>query len=347
MERAVSSAVAHCGRGLAGGRARRSVALALCAVLTCGVGLHASAAETKLRLLSGFDSANPSTLTADAFAAAIAARTGGEYTIARSGPEVVPTLEQLEPASKGVFNLLFTTGGYHGNRTGVGLVVDTLKVDLDLRYSSGLFDWLDRYYQKNHNLKLVSLSSGSPYQFLLREPVGADGGLKGRKIRGIPNYAGLIGALGAAMVSLPPTQIYSSLEKGVIDGAAFPQTAATQYKLQEVIKYMAEPTFGSTHIMIFVNLDTWKTFPADVQKVFMEEGRKTADLYTKYNWRNAEIEVAALKKAGVRVTNFSPTYARQIRKLYNEGVWGTAYKAHEASAREMRAFVDSKRLLNE
>ncbi|MGD9945390.1 MAG: TRAP transporter substrate-binding protein DctP [Burkholderiaceae bacterium] len=230
-------------------------------------------AETRLRLLSSFDNLNPSVLSADAFIASVAARSGGEYRISRTGPEAVPVGEQLEPTSSGVFDLLFTNGAFHAGRTGVGMVIDSLKTDLELRYSSGLVEYLDNYYQKAHGVKLIALSSGSAYQFLLRDPVAADGGLKGRKIRSLPQYGKLIEALGGVPVTLAPTQMYSSLEKGVIDGVGFPQTAATQYKLQEVIKYIAEPTFGATHIMILMNLRKWNALPPDVQKMFLEEGR--------------------------------------------------------------------------
>ncbi len=81
------------------------------------------------------------------------------------------------------------------------------------------------------------MPEGSAYNIMLRAPVGPSGDLQGRKIRATQTYAGVLSMLGASPVNLPPAEIYPSLEKGVVDGAAWPVIGPLGYRWYEVAKY--------------------------------------------------------------------------------------------------------------
>ena len=90
--------------------------------------------------------------------------------------------------------------------------------------SAGIKEQVDKHYQR-FGLKLLVLPQvpeGSAYNIILKAPVGPSGDLQGRKIRATQSYAGVLSMLGASPVNLPPAEIYPSLEKGVVDGAAWP-----------------------------------------------------------------------------------------------------------------------------
>src|SRR5436190_767043 len=92
-------------------------------------------------------------------------------------------------------------------------------------------------------------------QIILRQPVGPSGDLQGRKIRGTVTYAGVFNLLGASPVVLAPADIYTSLEKGVVDGAGWPVLGVLDYRWYEVAKYIVRPTFGMLTYPIFMNMD--------------------------------------------------------------------------------------------
>lgn len=126
---------------------------------------------------------------------------------------VVPPFKQLQPISAGAFDLHYTSTGYHAGATSMGQLGDTLKKDPKLRRSSGLFDLLDKHYQKTQNIKLLGWAGTPGYHILLKNPIGPSGDLKGLKIRGNPAYKPLIDALGGTMITLPAPQIYTSMQK--------------------------------------------------------------------------------------------------------------------------------------
>src|SRR5690242_1991171 len=95
-------------------------------------------AETTLRLLSGFPPGIPQVSEFESvFIQEVLERSGGELKIVRSGPEVVPPFEQLQPVSAGVFDLLFTTASYSQSSSGVLAIIDSLTTDIDRLRSDG------------------------------------------------------------------------------------------------------------------------------------------------------------------------------------------------------------------
>jgi TRAP-type mannitol/chloroaromatic compound transport system substrate-binding protein len=289
--------------------------------------LAVSADAAELRLLSSWDKSNwPAYAVADTYLKMVNGAPGGKVKIALNGPETVPPFQQIQPVSAGVFDMLYTHGAYHGGSKGIALAADAIDIDPHKRREVGIHDVIDRYYQKHNNLKLVSIPTQSfaGYQMFLKAPLSADEDVKGRKIRGVSSYHGVIRALGGAPVVLPPGEVYSALEKGVIDGACFPAAGLLTTKFYEVAKYALRPTFGSTNAPIFINLDSWKKLAKDEQTVILDNGRR---LEFEMPWIGQGIyeqEEAELRKLGMTYIQLSPAKAALVKRTWNESQWALA-----------------------
>lgn len=299
---------------------------------------HTPAQAVDLRMISAWDERYlPVEIMAEEFIDEVNAKSDGQINITRSGPEVVSALEQLQPVGSGAFDLLFGHGGYHAGTTGIALALDTIAPDPDKRREAGVWDFVDQHYREQHNLKLIALpvAGSQGYQIFLREPLSGNG-LEGRKIRGTTVYHNLIQQLGGSPVVLGGPEIYSALDKGVVDGAAWAMLGGVNFKWYEVAPYIARPTFGvSTHIL-FMNLDAWNELSASQQQLLLEEGRQLEHDAIKTFNKVIEEEVATLKSHGVEETRFSQP-AEQIQKYWNDGVWDVAMKAPTAAdAKAMR-----------
>ena len=98
--------------------------------------------------------------------------------------------------------------------------------------------------------------------------------LKGMKIR-IPakGWVDIIEAWGAVPVSISSSEMYSALDKGIVDAVFYPFTGGYGYKLQEVADYIVQvgsPT-GSAPTSIIMNKESFEALPQDLQKFFAEE----------------------------------------------------------------------------
>lgn len=95
---------------------------------------------------------------------------------------------------------------------------------------------------------------------------------KGKRVRALAGLAEAMNALGATSVSLSPTEVYTSLERGVIDAASFPFSYAHgSYGLHEVSNwYTSNLNPGVNHAFIFASQSAWDELPDQYKELFLE-----------------------------------------------------------------------------
>jgi len=268
---------------------------------------------------------------------------GGDVSVTVSGPDTVPSFEQLQPVQAGVFDMLYTHGAYHSGTTGIGLAIDAVVNDPVRRRTEGIFEFMDKHYQQQ-GMKLIALpSTGTKgFGFYLRDPITGTPGLEGRKLRGTVTYHPLIKALGGVPVNLPPGDIYTGLQRGTVDGAAWALVGAEAYKWDEVIDYIAKPTFGQLSLMILMNLDRWNELSPKMQAAITEAGRLIEiEAIAVFDKMQVDEELS-LQKKGMKITEFKQEEAARFEQTFSNGVWSVAGTASKSEAEQMRALAKSK-----
>jgi TRAP-type C4-dicarboxylate transport system substrate-binding protein len=262
---------------------------------------------------------------------------GDKIKIRISGPEVVPGFQQLQPVKSGVFDVLFTHGVYHMGSKGLAAVVDAMNADPVGKRTSGVWDHLDQFYQKTHGLKLIaqSASSTAGYHIFLKSPIKG-GDWKGRKIRGTQTYHGVIKLFGGEPVVMPGSQVYSALEKGVVDGAAWPAAGMLSMKHFEVAKYKVRPTFGTSTLPILINLAKWKKLTKEEQGILLTAGEMTELQMPWIGDALQDKEDRALEAKGVKITRIPADKIDAMRKAFSDGVWGLGEKCCGDASKKMR-----------
>jgi TRAP-type C4-dicarboxylate transport system substrate-binding protein len=309
-----------------------------------------AAAQQEIRLLNAFDSRYPPTkILVHKFAETIEQKSGGKVKFRISGPEVVNAFQQFQPASSGAFDMLFSVQPYHVGTTSVSFGIYAVDPDPTKFRAAGVFDYLAKEYER-FNLKMLAIVPGQSagigaYQAMLREPIGPDGDLKGRRLRGNPLYLAFIQSLGGSMVNLQVGEVYSTMQKGTIDGAIGPITGAMDLKWHEVAKYAVRPSFGYIYQFFFIHQAAYAKLPPDVQKLVVDEaaaleipGMKAMDEIQKTE------DAGLLKAPGVTQTSLNPQKFAAALKAFNEGIWETSVtsKATGDRAKEFQAFMKAK-----
>lgn len=316
---------------------RAATALAIVLGFMTGPSVSSAAAE-ELRMLSGF---SPNFAwyreIGPKFINLVKEKTGGETTIAFNGPDTVPTFEQLEPLQAGVFDLLFTHPAYHSGTTAIGLAIDAIAVDPTKRREIGVFDYIDKHYQKLGVKLLSTPSTGTKgFRYYLREPISGEMGLKGRIIRGTVSYHPMIKALGGSPLNMPVSDVYTALQRGTVDGAAWGLTGAADLKWYEIIEYMANPRFGQVGVMIFMNLDKWNSLAPKIQEALLSAG-KQLELDSLAHFDKLQVEeYDFLLKKGMKLTSFSDKETAEFERLWAEGVWEVATDKSGDDAKALR-----------
>ncbi|MBB42376.1 MAG: C4-dicarboxylate ABC transporter substrate-binding protein [Rhodospirillaceae bacterium] len=298
---------------------------------------------TELKVLSSWNkNIWPTYVVLDTFVKNVEKIGGGKVKLKISGPEVVPAFQQLQPVKSGVFDILFTHGAYHAGAKGLAVSIDAMLPDPVGKRLSGVWDKLDKFYQEAHGLKLLAAAPASThgYHMFLKEPLSKSGDFQGRKIRGTQTYFGVIKLLGGQPVVLPGSQVYSALEKGVVDGAAWPSAGMLNMKHYEVAKHKIRPTFGTTHPPVFMNLKKYKSLTQANKSILLSAGYQTE---LEMPWIGDALQAkedSALAAKGVKITKLSSEKAAKLRKTFSESLWKQGEKCCGSVANELRALSE-------
>ena len=320
-------------------------------VVAAGAMLIAGSAvgQVQLRLLNSWDNRYPGNyLVMDKFAAAIKDGTQGAVSIRTSGPEVVPAFEQFQPLAKGAFDMLFTTPPFHAGQTSVAFGLFTLEPDPEGWRKNGIFALMEKEYAER-GVKLLAIPPGNmkgtgAFHVVLREPLTAANDLKGRKIRSTRgSLSPFTEGYGGISVQLVPTDIYGALQRGTVDGAAYPVLGTVDYKWYEVSKYMTRPTWGTVCHMLLMNTSAWDKL-SDAHKKVIDEASRRAELdgMTLLNAKVIE-EIDELKKRGMQEVQLDPARLPKIMGDYRDALWtlAGAHPPSAARAKEFRMLVRS------
>ncbi len=314
---------------------------------TAGMPITAQA-ETTLRLIASWNAPNPFVPAIEqVFTKGLADASKGEIRVQRSGAEVVPVFEQFQPLAAGVFDLAYTHMSYHQATTGVGMVLEAMKPEPEKRREVGITQWVDEFYHKRFGVRVISIIPGSGYYFLLREPLAADNTLKGRKMRSNPLMDGIIRELGGIPVTMGVQDIYSTAQKGVIDGGGMPTYIAADYKYYEVLKYIAGPPFGDSNTVILANAKKFDALSPALQKIILEEGRKMERYGMGVSDRLQAQDTETLMKQGMKVSNFDAPSRAKMQRAFTDGIYANAMKSTGDDVKAFWEFARARNMINE
>ena len=236
---------------------------------------------------------------------------------------LVGTFEVLDSVKAGLINAT-TVWSFYFMRKDPGLAMSIgMPYGLDARDAQA---WLDNYggiellREIMGNLGVSYVDAVSPHvpgdyvQSIKR--VNSVKELRGLKAREIGPAAETLTKLGVSVVSLPPGEIYTALERGTIDFVSF-ASMGTNYRFQfhEVAKYLYLPGLGDSWISeIMVNNKSWEKLPPDLKAIV-----KTAFRAAHLAWQSAatfeEHKIyKELKKQGCEIIEWSAEDMKLVKE---------------------------------
>jgi TRAP-type C4-dicarboxylate transport system substrate-binding protein len=197
------------------------------------------------------------------------------------------------------------------------------------------------------DIQPILLHTSSANLFVTKKPVKTLEDLKGLKLRvlgGPP--AEMSKALGAVPTLIPMPDVYQSLDKGVVDGAAAPWEAIHAFRLYEVAKYFVEAPLYGAAFSVCTNKQKWESLPKDVRDQIMSvSGVVGAKFWGKNFFDTAEQGAIERAKAGNYELNrykLPPDEVERWRKTAGEPLWNEWVKKMEAKGHpEAREILDT------
>jgi TRAP-type C4-dicarboxylate transport system substrate-binding protein len=287
----------------------------------------ASAQETTLRVVSAFVENSQYVKNLQGFMQKLNAEGKGNLQLNFiGGPKAMPPFEVGNAVRTGVVDIAMTTGAFYTN---IMPEADALKLTqipaTELRKNGG-YELINKIWNEKANMVYLGrVIDYTPFHLYLTKKIDKPD-LSGLKIRITPVYREFFQSMNAQVMTTAPGEVYTALERGVIDGYGWPIHALFDLNWQEKTKYRVDPGFYNAEVALIMNLDKYKSL-TPAQREYLERKAQAYeaqnDFWKPYNQQEAKRQA----EAGIQVIAFDAATSKAFVEKSKEIGWANAFKA--------------------
>jgi TRAP-type C4-dicarboxylate transport system substrate-binding protein len=311
----------------------------LSAVLCVALGLAAGAAcaqEVTLRVVSAFAENTTYVKNLEPMMKKLNAEGKGVLQLNFiGGPKAMPPFEVGNSVRTGVVDIGMSTGAFYTN---IMPEADALKLTqipaTELR-RNGAVDLINKVWNEKANMQYLGrVIDFTPFHLYLTKKIDKPD-LTGLKIRITPVYRDFFQALGATVVQTAPGEVYTALERGVVDGYGWPINGIFDFNWQEKTKFRVDPGFYSAEVSLVMNLDKWKALSQAQKDLLMRH--VIALEAANESWKKVnEEDIKRQAQAGIQTITFDAATGKQYYEKAYDVAWTNLIKASPLYGPQMR-----------
>ena len=242
------------------------------------------------------------------------------------GPKAIPTFEVGNAVKTGVVDIGFSTGAFYTNLMPEADALKLSELAMAEQRKNGAVDLINRIWQEKANMYyLARVVEFTPFHLYINKKIDKPD-LTGMKIRITPVYRDFFQAMNAQVMTTAPGEVYTALERGVIDGYGWPIHALFDLNWQEKTKFRVDPGFYNAEVSLVMNLDKWKALPTPARDFLMRQSlayENQNEFWKAYNQNEARRQA----EAGIQTITFDAATSRAYVEKAKEVGWAGAIKA--------------------
>ncbi len=251
------------------------------------------------------------------------------------GPKAIPTFEVGNAVRTGVVDMAMSTGAFYTNVFPESDALKLTQMPVAEQRRNGAFDYIQRVWaEKGNMVYLARIVEHQPFHLYLNKPIDKPD-LKGLKLRITPVYRDFFTALGATVIQTAPGEVYTALERGVVDGYGWPIGGIFDLNWQERTKFRVDPGFYDAEVSLIVNQDAWKRL-SPKQREFLTGRALSLESRNDYWKVYAQQETERQVKAGIQVIRLEGASAKQYIDTAYESGWAGIIKVSPVHGAKMR-----------
>ena len=249
-----------------------------------------------------------------------------EITV-RGGPEAMGMFEQPNAVRDGVVDMVYTPCAFYAAAVPECDAVSASTIDGPTARKNGAYDAIKQSHLRRMGVYYLGwMDSGIRFHLWSTKPVKFDAqgniDLKGVKMRGNPIYnAFLTNYLGAQVLNMPSTDVYTALERGTVDMTGWTEIGLMDANWDKFIKYRIDPKFFSTDLGVIINVKKWNSLSQKsrdiLERVAMEHEASAVKELTALR----EKEFVELDKRGIKAVSLSA----DAGKKFTEGARNASF----------------------
>jgi len=315
---------------------------AAAAVLALGVAAGPAAAQDySFRFQSSDPTGNPNYILKQEWAERVGEMSGGrlEITMMPVG-SVVEHNETQDAVAAGILDGHITDMSYFtGKDAAFGLIANPVGAWSDpdqmlrfVEYGGGkelINDILEPY-----GLHFIGATTPGLEAFVSKVPLDGVDDLEGLKMRAPEGLVQQVfAAAGASPVNLPGSEVFTSLDKGVIDAADYSVFSTNQAQgLHDVAHHPVYPGFHSMPLVeVSMNLDAWNDLPDDLKAILEVSVRDFArDMTSQLALKDNEAVAGARANPEITIHNWPEAERAKFRQIAVEQWEAVAQRSDNA-----------------
>ena len=251
------------------------------------------------------------------------------------GPRAMPPFEVGNAVRTRVVDIANVTGAFTTNLMPESDAGKLINKPMNEQRKNGTWDYVNQLYnQKLNSWYLARQFHNVPFHIYLNKKIDKLD-FTGLKIRVTPVYKDIVEALGGTAITTAPGEVYTALERGVVDGYGWPVTGIFDLGWEKVTKFRMEPAFYSVEVNVLVNFDAWKSLNDAQRKVLNDAALWLEGLDAeKVAVIKAERERQA--KAGIQALDFGAVASKAFLDKANDVAWQSVIKRAPESGPKLR-----------
>jgi TRAP-type C4-dicarboxylate transport system substrate-binding protein len=262
-----------------------------------------------------------------AFVEEVNKKSKGELAIKfMGGPEAIPAFKQFEALRTGVVDIIFGCEAYYGGAVTGAAYTHLSRLTPPEERKSGYYDLRQELLKKHNVLYLGRPEHGVWFHLFTNKSVKRPQEMTGQKIRTSATYEPFVKTLGAVPITLPGSEVYTALERGVVDGYAWSVLGNVSMGWPEVCKFIIEPKIYSMNLEVLINLDTWNKLSKPLQTLMSDLMIENEAKFTKVFEELGEKELKAMQAKGMKFVKFTPEDNRWYVDLAYKAGWDEVIK---------------------
>lgn len=241
----------------------------------------------------------------------------GTMKIRLIGPEALPAAEQPNALRSGIVDILVTPPGTYKSAMVEVNAQDLSNMTLAEQRASGGYDALNELLVKRLNgFALTTYGTGVPFHLFLNKEISSAEELKGLRVRTQPIHMPFFHSLGLSSATVSVPELYTSLERNVVQGYGFGLWGIEDFSWDEMTKTRIEPGFYNVVINVLINDRKWKSLTAEQQAVLKDAVAWFEQELLVYTEQENARTRALHEERGIKVVDLGPEFAQKATDVY-------------------------------
>lgn len=314
-----------------------ALALALSGLMASGAG----AAEVTLKAVSAFAQGTNFSKNFERLIDRVNAQGKGliQINYVGGGGKVMNPFELANAIRTGIVDIGNLPGAYYTNLMPEADALKMVEVSLRELRPGPAWDLLDKLHKEKVNAFFLGRQkSRVPFHLYINKKIEKMD-LTGVKIRTTPIYRAFFASIGASLLRTAPGEVFTALERGVVDGYGWPIQGIFDLGWHEVTKYRVDPGFYAAAVEVLVNLDKWNSLGAEQKDVLMKAATWMEETGDAEDLEANQKETARQHSYGIKVINFEGRAGLDYLTKAYDTAWAAIIKVNPETGPKLKELL--------